>query len=172
MSSKASPVHHSSLDKSRFCRTCAKFPTGVTIVTVLDPDGGPHGLTASSFTSVSLEPPLILVCVDHRANVLEHFRRSEYLAINVLDETQQELSVRFARRGENRFDGIQWYAGQNGVPLIPGAIAHFECAIQRTLDAGDHTIFIAEVIGVNCREGRPLIYYGSGYRKLDGTNGI
>jgi flavin reductase (DIM6/NTAB) family NADH-FMN oxidoreductase RutF len=171
MSSKTSLVRPSGLDKSQFCRTCAKFPTGVTIVTVLDREGGPHGLTVSSFTSVSLEPPLILVCVDHRANVLEHFRRSESLAINVLDETQQELSVRFARRGENRFDGIAWYPGQNGVPLIPGAIAHFECGIQRTVDAGDHTIFIAEVLGVSSREGRPLIYYGSGYRKLEGTSG-
>jgi flavin reductase (DIM6/NTAB) family NADH-FMN oxidoreductase RutF len=171
MSSKTSLARPSGLDKSQFCRTCAKFPTGVTIVTVLDREGGPHGLTASSFTSVSLEPPLILVCVDHRANVLEHFRRSESLAINVLDEKQQELSVRFARRGEKRFDGIEWYPGQNGVPLIPGAIAHFECGIQRTVDAGDHTIFIAEVLGVSCREGRPLIYYGSGYRKLEGTSG-
>src|ERR1700682_6417144 len=103
MSSKGSLARPSTLDKSRFCRTCAKFPTGVTVVTVLDREGGPHGLTASSFTSVSLEPPLILVCVDYRANVLEYFRRSEYLAINVLDETKQDLSVRFARRGENRF---------------------------------------------------------------------
>lgn len=171
MSSKASPAGVSSLDKSQFCGTCAKFPTGVTIVTALDREGGPHGLTASSFTSVSLEPPLVLVCVDHRAKVLEHFRRSEHLAINVLDETQQELSIRFARRGENRFDGVAWDPGRNGVPLIPGAIAHFECAIERMVDAGDHTIFIAEVLAVSSREGRPLVYYGSAYRKLDDTNG-
>lgn len=171
MSSKAPPVRPSSLDKSEFCRTCAKFPTGVTVVTVLDAEGSPHGLTASSFTSVSLEPPLVLVCVDHHANVLQHFRRSDHLAINVLDETQQELSVRFARRGEDRFDGVEWYPGQNGVPLIPHAIASFECAIHRTVDAGDHTIFIAEVLGISYREGRPLVYYGSGYRKLDGPNG-
>src|SRR5882762_11022829 len=85
MSSKAPPVRPSNLDKSEFCRTCAKFPTGVTVVTVLDREGAPHGMTASSFTSVSLDPPLILVCVDHRSNVLEHLRRSEHLAINVLD---------------------------------------------------------------------------------------
>jgi len=141
------------------------------VVTVLDREGSPHGMTASSFTSVSLDPPLVLVCVDHQANVLGHFLRSDYLAINVLNETQQELSVRFARRGEDRFDGVECYPGQNGVPLIPGAIANFECAIRRTVDAGDHTIFIAEVLGVSYREGRPLVYYGSGYRKLDGMNG-
>ena len=168
MSSKALPARPSRLDKSEFCRTCAKFPTGVTVVTVLDQGGGPHGLTASSFTSVSLEPPLVLVCVDHNANVLDHFRRSDHLAINVLDETQQELSVRFARRGENRFDGVEWRPGQNGVPLIPGAIASFECAMHRMVDAGDHTIFIAEVLGVTYCEGRPLVYYGSGYHKLTG----
>ncbi|MCU1275544.1 MAG: flavin reductase domain protein FMN-binding [Bryobacterales bacterium] len=172
MSSKALPVRPSNFDKSEFCRTCARFPTGVTVVTVLDREGSPHGMTASSFTSVSLEPPLVLVCVDHQANVLEHFRRSDYLAINVLDETQQELSVRFARRGEDRFDGVEWYAGQNGVPLIPGALASFECAIHRTMEAGDHTIFVAEVLGVSYREGRPLVFFGSGYRMLDGVNGV
>jgi flavin reductase (DIM6/NTAB) family NADH-FMN oxidoreductase RutF len=168
MSSKAPPVRPSNLDKSEFCRTCAKFPTGVTVVTVLDRDGSPHGMTASSFTSVSLDPPLVLVCVDHRSNVLEHLRQCDHLAINVLNETQQELSIRFARRGEDRFDRIEWYPGQNDVPLIAGAIASFECAIHRMVDAGDHTIFIAEVLDVRYREGRPLVYYGSGYHKLAG----
>jgi flavin reductase (DIM6/NTAB) family NADH-FMN oxidoreductase RutF len=75
MSSKARAAAPNGVDKADFCRTCAKFPTGVTIVTVLDTEGRPHGMTASSFTSVSLNPPLVLVCVDHRAQVLEHLRR-------------------------------------------------------------------------------------------------
>jgi flavin reductase ActVB len=171
MSSKAHKAPSPGIDKAQFCRTCAKFPTGVTIVTVLDAERSPHGMTASSFTSVSLDPPLVLVCVDHRAKVLEHLRRSEHLAINVLSEGQHELSAHFARRGQNRFDGVEWYAGHEGVPLIPGVLASLECRMHRLVDAGDHAILIAEVLNVSHRDGRPLVYYGSGYHKLDGVNG-
>ena len=164
-------MRQESLDKTEFCRTCAKFPTGVTIVTVLDAEGDPHGMTASSFTSVSLDPPLVLVCVDHRAKVLEHLRASQPVGINVLSEHQQDLSVRFARRGQNRFDGVEWFAGHAGVPLIPNVVASFECSVHRIVDAGDHAILIAEVLRTRYHEGRPLIYFGSGYHKLDGTNG-
>jgi flavin reductase (DIM6/NTAB) family NADH-FMN oxidoreductase RutF len=156
------------LTKTEFCRTCAKFPTGVTIVTVMDAEGSPHGMTASSFTSVSLDPPLVLVCVDHRATVLAHLRRAQHIGFNVLSEDQQPLSDHFARRGHDRFDRVEWYAGRSGVPLIPGAIASFECSIQRMVDAGDHTIFIAKVEYVEHSDGRPLVYFASGYRKLDG----
>ncbi len=171
MSSKAQKTPPPGVDKAEFCRTCAKFPTGVTVVTVLDAGGSPHGMTASSFTSVSLDPPLVLVCVDHRAKVLEHLRGTEHLAINVLSEGQHEVSAHFARRGQNRFDGIEWVAGHKGVPLIPGVLASLACRMHRLVDAGDHAILIAEVLGVNHREGRPLVYYGSGYHKLDGVNG-
>ena len=171
MSSKAQKTPLQGVDKAEFCRTCAKFPTGVTVVTVLDADGSPHGMTASSFTSVSLDPPLVLVCVDHRAKVLEHLRGTEHLGINVLSEGQHELSAHFARRGQNRFDGVEWYAGHAGVPLIPGVLASLECRMHRLVDAGDHAILIAEVLGVSHREGRPLVYYGSGYHKLCSVNG-
>jgi flavin reductase (DIM6/NTAB) family NADH-FMN oxidoreductase RutF len=171
MSSKAPPMRSKSVDKAEFCRTCAKFPTGVTIVTVLDAQGSPHGMTASSFTSVSLDPPLVLVCVDHSAYVLEHLRRSEHLGINVLSEGQHDLSMRFARRGEDRFEGVEWYAGHNGVPLIPGILAALECGMHRMVDAGDHAIVIAQVLRVSYRDGRPLVYYGSGYHTLNGTSG-
>src|ERR1700693_3685437 len=110
-------THPENLTKTEFCRACAKFPTGVTIVTVVDAGGSPHGMTASSFTSVSLEPPLVLVCVDHRATVLAHLRNAQHVGINVLNEDQQPLSEHFARRGHDRFDGIEWYGGHRGVPL-------------------------------------------------------
>jgi flavin reductase (DIM6/NTAB) family NADH-FMN oxidoreductase RutF len=155
------------LTKTEFCRTCAKFPTGVTIVTVLDVEGSPHGMTASSFTSVSLDPPLVLVCVDHRASVLAHLRRAQHIGINVLSEDQQSLSDHFARRGHDRFGAVEWYAGHDGVPLIPGALARFECSIHRMIDVGDHTILIAEVLDVEHSDGQPLVYFGSGYHKLD-----
>jgi flavin reductase ActVB len=164
-------THPENLTKTEFCRACAKFPTGVTIVTVLDAEGSPHGMTASSFTSVSLEPPLVLVCVDHRASVLAHLRRAQYIGINILSENQQELSAHFARQGHDRFDGVEWLAGHGGVPLIPGVLARFECSIHRMIDAGDHTILIAEVLDAEQTNGRPLVYFGSGYHKLGGETG-
>lgn len=164
-------THPESLTKTEFCRACAKFPTGVTILTVLDAEGSPHGMTASSFTSVSLEPPLVLVCVDHGASVLAHLRRAQHIGINILSEEQQDLSAHFARRGHDRFDGVEWQAGRGGVPLLPGALAWFECSIHRMVDAGDHTILITEVLDAEYRAGRPLVYFGSDYYKLDGETG-
>jgi len=164
-------THPENLTKTEFCRACAKFPTGVTIVTVLDADGSPHGMTASSFTSVSLEPRLVLVCVDHRASVLAHLRRAQHIGINILGENQQELSAHFARPGHDRFDGVEWLAGDGGVPLIPGVLARFECSIHRMIDAGDHTILIAEVLDAEHTNGRPLVYFASGYHKLGGETG-
>jgi len=171
MSSKPARRPPARVAKDHFCRTCARFPTGVTILTVLDAEGVPHGMTASSFTSVSLDPPLVLVCVDHRATLMEQLRRCEHFGINILSEEQHELSTRFARRGEGRFNGIAWNAGHHGVPLIPGVLASFECGMHRLVDAGDHAILIGEVLRAEHQDGRPLVYFGSGYHKLDGASG-
>jgi flavin reductase ActVB len=170
MSSKGPGAPAAGVGKAEFCSACAKFPTGVTIVTVVDAQGCPHGMTASSFTSVSLAPPLVLVCVDHQATLLEHLRPSKYLGINILSEGQRQLSVHFARRGQDRFDGVDWTAGHHGVPLIPGALAALECQIERMVDAGDHAVLIAKVLRAEFRDGRPLVYFGSRYHKLDGSN--
>ena len=171
MSSKPARRPPARVGKDHFCRTCARFPTGVTILTVVDANGVPHGMTASSFTSVSLDPPLVLVCVDHRATVLAHLRRAQHIGINVLSEDQQPLSEHFARRGHDRFDAVEWYAGHGGVPLIPGALASFECTVHRMIDVGDHTILIAQVLDVEHSDGRPLVYFASGYHKLGGETG-
>lgn len=166
MSSKGAPPRAGSLSKQEFCQACGRYATGVTILTAIGSDGAPHGMTANSFTSVSINPLLVLVCVDHTARILDYFRATKHLGINVLAEFQQELSVRFARRGHDRFDGVEWYPGVTGAPLLPGALASLECAVTRTLDAGDHAILIAEVLHAECREGRPLVYFNSSYRKL------
>jgi len=171
MSSKPARQPPARVDKDHFRRTCARFPSGVTILTMLDREGAPHGMTASSFTSVSLDPPLVLVCVDHRATVMEHLRGCEYFGINILSEEQHELSTRFARRNEDRFDGVAWAPGHEGVPLIRGVLASFECDMHRVVDAGDHAILIGEVLHAEHHEGRPLVYFGSGYHKLDGRHG-
>ena len=123
-------------------------------------------MTVSSFTSVSLEPPLVLVCIDFRSSVHPHFRSNAHFAVNVLHEDQTELSVRFADLPDDRFQGIDWYSGTTGAPLLRGALAIFECAVKNTVEAGDHAILIGEVIRTESREGKPLLYFNRNYRSL------
>ena len=154
------------VQQQHFRRACSKFATGITILTVLDESGNPHGLTVNSFTSVSLTPPLVLVCIDIRTRLLDLFREGCHFGVSVLNEDQQELSARFARSGEGRFDGVPWDRGESGVPLLPGSIAAMECAVTRIVEAGDHAILLGEVQQASWSEGQPLIYFNSGYQRL------
>lgn len=167
MSSNPVTAARKGVGPETFLRACAQFTTGVAIITVLDAGGTPHGMTVNSFTSVSLDPPLVLVCIDRKTRIIEHFVRSDHFAINILRENQQELSMRFARPGEDRFESVEWYPGESGMPLIAGAIAMLECAVDRRVEAGDHTILIGEVISAVRHEGRPLLYFSSSYRRID-----
>ena len=121
------------------------FATGVTVVTTLTPDGEPIGFTANSFTSVSLDPPLLLVCIAKSSTNLQSFSHCEHFAINVLSETQKDVSARFASRVEDRFADTLWQRGSAGTPLIDGAVAWFECSTDNLVDAGDHLILIGRV---------------------------
>ena len=158
-----------SLEPRQFRRVCSRFASGVTIISVVDSAGVPHGMTASSFTSVSLDPPLVLVCVDSRAKFLEASNSSEHFGVNILDETQRSLSERFAGAGYDRFDGVNWSPGITGMPLFPGMLATMECARFKTFAAGDHEILIGKVLYANWREGEPLIHFGSQYRALESS---
>jgi flavin reductase (DIM6/NTAB) family NADH-FMN oxidoreductase RutF len=154
------------VDSVAFRMACGKFATGITIVTVIGPDGLPHGMTVNSFTSVSLDPPLVLVCIDRKATIRPKLEAANAIGINVLAENQRDLSAQFSRRGTDRFETTPWFAGELGVPLIDGALAHYECETERITDGGDHLIFIAEVRHLQCFNGRPLLYYASGYETL------
>ena len=147
-----------------FRRACGRFATGVTIASVLDADGGPHGLTVNSFTSVSLEPPLILISLGQAVTTIAHFRAAKYFGINVLSANQQPLSDRFARKGHDRFDGLKWRPGVTGVPLLPGVLAAIECAVYRIVPMGDHDLFIGEMLHAEVGDGHPLLYFASSYR--------
>jgi flavin reductase (DIM6/NTAB) family NADH-FMN oxidoreductase RutF len=138
----------------------------VTVATVLGTDGQPQGFTANSFTSVSCSPPLILICIDHRTTALPHFRANPLFGINVLAEAQRDVSVRFSQRQADRFQGIDWWLSESGVPLIGGVLATLECSATQTVEAGDHTIFIGEVFRAKWRDGRPLLFYASRYEEL------
>ncbi len=155
------------MDPDLFRRACAQFATGVAIASAKDAEGQPHGMTINSFTSVSMDPPMVLICVDYTANLLSIFEQCGQYGLSFLSRQQQALSTRFAQRGQNRFGGMPWVAGSTGVPLIPGALAHLECRIAKSVAAGDHTVLIAEVVSADIQSGSPLLFFGSGYRSLE-----
>lgn len=143
------------------------FATGVTVVTTLDEDGQPVGLTANSFTSVSLEPPLLLVCIAKSAGSLAAMEAAENFAVNVLHIGQQPTSNLFAKSGEDRFAATPWSRGHNGAPLLSGALANFECHRHALHDGGDHVILVGEVVRARFEPRRdPLLYFRGKYRRL------
>lgn len=158
---------HCSSSDAEFRRTCARFATGITIVTTATIDGEPHGLTVNSFTSVSCNPPLVSVCIDLHCRSLPHLRAGSHFGISVLAENQQELSARFSGCEDARFDNVPWTRGAFDVPLIEGAIAWFECRLDRAIDAGDHVILLGAVERTATFEGRPLLYYDSQYSHVE-----
>ena len=142
------------------------FAAGVTVVTTRDQEGRPSGLTASAFTSVSLDPPLVLVCVDHAATAHPAFRAHGWFAVNVLRREQETLSRRFAESGGDKFHGVPCHEGETGLPLLDGALATLECRVVDTHEAGDHTIFIGRVEAATTGGGRPLVYFHGSYHGL------
>src|SRR5712692_9669953 len=154
------------IEQHHFRRVCSKYATGITILTVLDSRGDPHGMTVNSFTSVSLTPPLVLVCIDRETAILSHFDRGTRFAINVLLEDQKDLSTAFARSGQDRFEGVEWRRGETGAPVLPQVLATLECGVTQMVEAGDHVVVIGEALHASWRDGRPLIYFNSGYQAL------
>jgi 4-hydroxyphenylacetate 3-hydroxylase, reductase component len=137
------------------------FTTGVTVVTSCDDSGTRYGLTANSFASVSLEPPLVLFCVSHQAPSLDGFNRSRHFAINVLASDQEEIAKRFARPAQDKFAGLDWRVGIFGAPLLDRCIAHIECTFEHHYPSGDHDIIIGRVHRVRAYQGEPLIFHRS-----------
>jgi flavin reductase (DIM6/NTAB) family NADH-FMN oxidoreductase RutF len=154
------------LNQEAFREACAHWTTGITIATVIGADGEPYGLTASSFTPVSLRPPLVLVSIDHKATLHHHFASAFCFAVNILAEDQRDLSARFARHAQHRFHHVAWSVGELGAPLLDGVLAWLECRVTQRVDAGDHTLLLGEVRHTAAREGRPLVYFYRDYRKI------
>jgi flavin reductase (DIM6/NTAB) family NADH-FMN oxidoreductase RutF len=155
-----------SLDLRAFRNACTLFATGVTVAAVRAPDESLHGLTVSSFTPVSVEPPLILICIDHGFTFLQHFRACTHFAVNILAESQREIAVSFAEKEDNRFEGVDSYLTAGGVPFLRGSLAAFECRLEAIVEAGDHAIFLAEVVHAESRGGNPLLYFQRDYRSM------
>jgi len=156
-----------SLDPDRFKRALRSWPSGVTVVTTHG-DLGLHGMTASAFTSVSLSPPLIAVCLGQDTRTLALLERSRVFAVNVLSRTQAAVSNHFAsaKTEDARFEGQRYSIGVNGCPLIDGALVQLECEVHSVLTAGDHRIVVGLVTEATLAEGSPLLYWDGGYREL------
>ncbi len=155
------------LDASSFRSVLGRFASGIVVVTVRDPEGKDHGMTVSAFTSVSLEPPLVLVCVDRGATMHDSLYAAERFAINLLSDQQEALSRRFAETRDDRFDGVGYTRDVSDAALLDDALASLECTTWARYDGGDHTIIVGLVDHATARDARPLLYYRGGYAQLE-----
>lgn len=158
------------IDADTFRAVLGRFASGVTIVTVRDAEGKDHGMTVSAFCSLSLDPPLVLFCVDHAASMHDLLLEHPRFGISVLSSSQEAFSRRFADQESERserFYGIAYRRGESEVVLLDDALAHLECRVLRHHDSGDHTIFVAEVERGRALDGRPLLYFRGGYAQLE-----
>ena len=154
---------HADVDPAEFRQLCGHFATGVVIITALDAGGKPAGMTANSFASVSLTPPLISVNVDHGADMHAVLREAGQFAINILNSSQEAHSRRFAGNTSGRFDGIGYRIEDRGFVILDGTLATITCEAHSSFEAGDHTIHVGRVVGGSVAPGRPLLYYRGGY---------
>jgi len=161
----------SALDARSYRDLCGRFATGITIVTMND-SGQVHGMTANAFTSVSLDPMLLLICVDKGASVYDALQRAGAFTVNILAEDQRDIASFFARHGReddsDAMGGFPYREGKNGSPIMEGSIGWADCRFWNQTDAGDHTIVIGEVVDMELSQpdSEPLLYFASGYRNL------
>lgn len=158
------------IDQRRFRDALGAFPTGVAIITGLTAAGERVGMTVSSFNSVSLDPPLVLFSVARRAASFEAWQTMPRYAVNILSQQQEALSNRFARSGTDKWSDVLAQVGDTGLPVLPNALAVFECEAHACHDGGDHEIFVGRVVSMRTsvhREDLPLLFFGGRYRRLD-----
>lgn len=152
------------IDKEVFRRVMSHFPTGVTVVAARDGDGEPYGLTVNSFTSVSLDPPLILVCIDHDSSSHDRLLEARTFTVSVLAADQAHIAARFSSTpSAERFRDLVWKGGPTGDPVVEGAAACLACSLRETHTAGDHTIVVGHVEAMDARDVDALVFYRRRY---------
>jgi flavin reductase (DIM6/NTAB) family NADH-FMN oxidoreductase RutF len=157
-----------SVDASQFKSALKLWASGVTVVAAQSAHDGPKGMTATSFTSVSVEPPLILVCLNQATDTGALVLEQQYFAVNILSSLQQDVSNQFSGGSsqQQRFAELPWETGEQGAPILTEALASLECKLVQHIVAGTHWVVIAEVEKVVCRSGEPLLYFNGGYQQL------
>jgi 3-hydroxy-9,10-secoandrosta-1,3,5(10)-triene-9,17-dione monooxygenase reductase component len=158
-------------DAKELRRVMGCFATGVTVITTQDKAGKCYGLTANAVTSLSLVPPLILICIDRKAETFPAFLESRAFVVNVLAGDQEDVSTRFAKSGGDKFTGLACRTDREGPPVIAGALAHLECRIVETHEGGDHVIHVGEVLHAEAAGGDPLLFFQGKYRRLASIQG-
>ena len=147
------------LDSKFLRKTLGKYSTGVTVVTTIDNNGNPIGMTVNSFTSVSLKPALVLWCIDKKQPSYDSFMNAEGYAVNILSKAQNDLCYRFASQIDDKFENINWMRSENGFPIIKNCLAWFDCKKWNYYSGGDHQILVGEVTSFDSTELEPLIYW-------------
>ena len=155
------------IDPASFRQLMGHFATGVTVVTAAAPKGKLSGMTVNSFSSVSLDPPLVSICIDRGADMHTTLSDAAGFVVNILRSDQETISRRFAESSPDRFSGVGYRLSAGGHPIIEGVLAHIECIAYKSIDAGDHSVFLGSVVGGASGEGLPLLFYRGGYG-LDG----
>ena len=150
------------IDEAGFRKAMSCFASGVTVVTT-EAGGVPFGMTVSAFTSLSLAPPLVLICIEKSARIHEAIPKAERFAVNILRAGQETVSNTFASRIEDRFDGLRVREGKLKIPILEDSLAIVECRLHASLPGGDHTIYVGEVVAAEISEGEPLLYFRSAY---------
>ncbi len=154
------------LDPRAFRSALGTFATGVTVMTTVSASGELVGNTASSFNSVSLDPPLVLWSLARKAYSFDTYQTAKYFAVNVLREGQDDLSARFSKSSGDKWRGIDYETWDTGCPILPSALAIFECKMSYTYDGGDHAIFVGEVLKFDHDpKGKPLVFWRGGYHR-------
>ncbi len=151
------------VEKQEFRTALGHFASTVTVVTVRCADGRLAGITVTAFSSLSLEPPLVLICIDRRAFLHDHLKTAGVFAVNMLGERQEVISRRFASSDPDQFRGVGYTSGLEGVPLLDDVLATIECRVVDQHEDGDHTIFVGQVESTRVTDGKPLLYYRGGY---------
>jgi flavin reductase (DIM6/NTAB) family NADH-FMN oxidoreductase RutF len=153
------------IDEAGFRLAMSHFASGVTVVTT-EHEGTPYGMTVASFASLSLRPPLVLICIEKSVKSHDAIAAAGQFGVSILAQSQTEISNRFASKIDEKFTGVAVRRGELGMPLIEGAICTLECRIHSELPGGDHTIFVGEVIHADTADAAPLLYFRSSYRDL------
>ena len=155
------------INPDEFRHALGRFASGVTVVTSKDADGNLHGITVSAFCSVSLEPPLILVCIAVNTGSHHALTETDSFVVNILREDQQHISDRFASFLHSKFETVKYHSGIDGLPVLADTLANLECRLVNSHDNGDHTIFVGQIEQATINEGKPLVYFHGNYRKLE-----